>query len=758
MDIYKDSLFIQSGCLNKESRSFGHEFGDGSVFFVLSEKEELLDSIKTLVKNYKNKPSLEFLLKEIVLNFGSLLKSSEIFFLFIDTEETFHAISQNTPPIILKNKKNEISVASLNKNIFLEDIENHIFRFLSKDIASMIFTTNARLLNYLKDRSVSVFSKCELENIIRPLCKRAEDLELCYFLLNNTLKDKIKFAFSQKLSAQLEDIINYEADLEKILNDSYPDEKILNDNALTIFNELILNAFEHGVLEVNSQTKQEKIANGSYEEYIYKLQESKNSIIDVELIIYEQNLLKISIDDKGRGFEYSEYDCSEKNISTEIFHGRGVQMANMMSSLLYYEGNGSKVTFYINYLQIQKVHDYHHDEEEMLRKMSILYVEDDLFIRSQVSKIIQRMVKNLYIASDGEEGLGIFKMEHPDIVLTDIEMPNMNGLDMAEKIKDINPEQAILIMTAYNQDEKFLRAIDIGVDKYVIKPVKITQLKQSLLHSAKQIFYKKEAFRLLKEKEHNDMIMLADLQTKNKYTISQQTMAFEKQKLIIHDDSDKYSSNYRCKVFYKPLERLSGDIYGVFKIDDNRTVLYVIDSMGKGLLASVTAVLSAAYINRTLDIMILNNNFDFEKLIFDYQDYIRSYLLDDECLSFSMVYLDLQKRKFRYGSFGMYPIVIKNCETFEVIEHKCKNIPFMKFLPINPSAISGEIELPQVFELFLFSDGLVETEIFGMKELIYHLKKGEEEKEIGIFEKVIKEEFITDDDLTLIHFCAKCKN
>jgi len=571
-------------------------------------------------------------------------------------------------------------------------------------------------------------------------------------VLNNTLKDRIKFSHFEVVPAKLDMIIRFESELEKMLKDSYPQARDINDNALTVFNELLLNAYEHGTLGIDSDKKQELMINSTYEEYLEEKEQGSEGSIDVEVVIYEQNLLKITVKDHGSGFDFSEFDCKDKSISENLLHGRGVQMANQISSTAYYEDGGSKVTFFMKYEAKESLGGFHHSEEAMLSEMSLLYVEDDVFIRQQFAKIIQRMVGKLFIAADGQEGLDKYRMEHPDIVLTDIEMPKMNGLDMAEKIKELNHDQSILIMTAYNQDDKFLRAIDIGVDKYVIKPVKISQLKASLFTVAKQIFFKKEAMRLLKEKEAQDMAMLSSLQSENRYTLAQQDAAFKKQELIIHDDSKKFPKG-RSKVFYKPLERLSGDMYGVYKIDETHTVLYIIDSMGKGLAASVTAVLSAAYINRAIDMSISHKGFDLSRLLTDYRDYIGKYLLDDECLSFSLIHLDHGANTMTYTSFGMYPIIIKDCDTLEVTEYPSNNAPFTKYLPTAQK--SEAIPLPKAYGLFAFSDGLVETELFGMRELVYHLKEGEEDEEIDLFKKVMDTSFIADDDLTLIHFSSE---
>lgn len=758
MDVYRDSFFLQSGSLDLSQHTVTKEFGDGSILFILSSNNSFLDHIVSKLEPFLHGDS-PFYLESFI---GNLITESEkqpengrLLFFYIGREGIIEFIAQNMPPFLLKKKNDDVSLIENNFSLFTtSSIGKAISRLSMEEVAVMVMVDNKKIMTELKNRFFSIFAKCELEKMIRSMSNRGSELDFSYVLLNNTLRDRIKFSHSERVPAKIEKIIAFEKELERILKDSYPKHEGTNDHALTVFNELMLNAYEHGSLDVGSDTKQALMIEGSYEEHLDTLEKTNDAVIDVEIVIYEQSLLKISLRDYGRGFDYEEFNCKEKNISETLLHGRGVQMANQMSATAYYEDGGRKVSFFIKYEREKRVNTFHHSDETMLQDMSLLYVEDDEFIMAQFSKIIKRMVGELYTAKNGVEGLDVYRMEHPDIVLTDIEMPKMNGLDMAEKIKEINQDQSILIMTAYNQDDKFLRAIDIGVDKYVIKPVKIDQLKNALYTTAKQIFFKKEAIRLLKEKEQRDMEILSDLQSKNRYSIAQQNAAFKKQELIIHDDSIKYENAF-CKVFYKPLELLSGDIYGVYKIDEANTLLYIIDSMGKGLAASVTAVLSAAYINRSLDKSVTMGNFEFDKLIDDYQDYIKKYVLDDECISFMMVNLNLEKRTFQHSSFGMYPILVKDCQTGEITQYKANNAPFNKYLPVRP--ISEEFSLPEQFGLFAFSDGLVETEDFGMKELLYHLEHGQEDEEIMLFRKIMDKNFIADDDLTLIHFSSGCR-
>ncbi|EAH5938565.1 TPA: response regulator transcription factor [Campylobacter jejuni] len=84
--------------------------------------------------------------------------------------------------------------------------------------------------------------------------------------------------------------------------------------------------------------------------------------------------------------------------------------------------------------------------------------------------------KELIILVVEDEGLKKFKKFKPDLVITDIAMPIMDGLDMAREIKEISDDVPIVVLSAYSEKERLLRSIDIGIDKYLIKPVDIEEL------------------------------------------------------------------------------------------------------------------------------------------------------------------------------------------------------------------------------------------------------------------------------------------
>lgn len=109
-------------------------------------------------------------------------------------------------------------------------------------------------------------------------------------------------------------------------------------------------------------------------------------------------------------------------------------------------------------------------KSRFLKSLKILLVEDEAKLAELLKKAIADNFHTFTLASDGEEGLKKYVELVPDIVITDIMMPKMTGLDMSKEIKNINPNTPIIILSAYSETDKLLNAIDVGVVKYFIKP------------------------------------------------------------------------------------------------------------------------------------------------------------------------------------------------------------------------------------------------------------------------------------------------
>ncbi|EAL4846483.1 response regulator transcription factor [Campylobacter jejuni] len=110
------------------------------------------------------------------------------------------------------------------------------------------------------------------------------------------------------------------------------------------------------------------------------------------------------------------------------------------------------------------------------KELIILVVEDEVKARESMINILSERFSKVIGAQNGDEGLKKFKKFKPDLVITDIAMPIMDGLDMAREIKEISDDVSIVVLSAYSEKERLLRSIDIGIDKYLIKPVDIEEL------------------------------------------------------------------------------------------------------------------------------------------------------------------------------------------------------------------------------------------------------------------------------------------
>ena len=119
--------------------------------------------------------------------------------------------------------------------------------------------------------------------------------------------------------------------------------------------------------------------------------------------------------------------------------------------------------------------------KELSEGFSVLYVEDDDSIRNSMHVYLKKFFFKVVAAEDGVEGLDLYKKETFDIVITDLSMPKMNGLEMITNLKRINPKQPVLVTSAHSESDYMIGAIKAGIEGYVIKPFDFHQLNQELM-------------------------------------------------------------------------------------------------------------------------------------------------------------------------------------------------------------------------------------------------------------------------------------
>jgi len=116
--------------------------------------------------------------------------------------------------------------------------------------------------------------------------------------------------------------------------------------------------------------------------------------------------------------------------------------------------------------------------KEQTKDLVVLYVEDEDDTRKQISQVLSIFFKEVVIGVNGLDALEKYKvdMDRIDLVMTDLTMPKMDGLTMIRNMKEINENQHIVVLTAHNSSENLMETIDLQLDGFLLKPMKMDKL------------------------------------------------------------------------------------------------------------------------------------------------------------------------------------------------------------------------------------------------------------------------------------------
>lgn len=135
------------------------------------------------------------------------------------------------------------------------------------------------------------------------------------------------------------------------------------------------------------------------------------------------------------------------------------------------------------------------------KKYSVLYVEDDESYREQMKDILDIFFQKVIMAKDGVEALAAYKKFTPDLVITDIEMPRKNGLELIEEIQQLGLEVVFIILTGYIDNAHLLKALELGINKYLIKPINKEKFLELLYKSIFDLEFLNQFEMMQEEKE-----------------------------------------------------------------------------------------------------------------------------------------------------------------------------------------------------------------------------------------------------------------
>ena len=372
---------------------------------------------------------------------------------------------------------------------------------------------------------------------------------------------------------------------------------------------------------------------------------------------------------------------------------------------------------------------------DFFKTLTILCVEDNEDISVAYESIFSTLFGKICFAKNGKEGFKKYKNGDIDIILTDHSMPQMTGLEMASKIRKTDKDTPIILVTAFNNSDLLVNALNININRFVQKPMQYNTLMQALEDIAKILI----ANRYIKER--------------GEYHIYQEELGFAKELNILKNDFyyqlvNNKNSYTIIDFLYMPIDIMSGDAYSARLIDEDRLFFMIVDGMGKGISASLSAMIFTAYINHTIDKSIKNSNFNFTILIEKGIDFIKSILLEEEILSVDLIVIDKKKESLDYAKFSMPFLLMQDIDS-NIIKLPSNNPPISKYLDFFHI---DSYNISNIVKFLFYSDGLVENSTIHGKSYSDFIEKDflnsftKREMKENFLNRIKKQE----DDVTII--------
>jgi CheY-like chemotaxis protein/anti-sigma regulatory factor (Ser/Thr protein kinase) len=332
--------------------------------------------------------------------------------------------------------------------------------------------------------------------------------------------------------------------------------------------------------------------------------------------------------------------------------------------------------------------------------LSVLYVEDDPVSATIIEKILERSFQQIYGAHDGAEGLWMYHLHQPDLIVTDLMMPMMDGIAMLREIRKNNQKIPVLLMTASLEHVHLVEAINLGVAKFLAKPIRPDALQRALLAVTREIYLERVA-----DKAHRHEVEL--LQYRNRYHSLQQERAQSKEHHIARNhlenlflQGDRNDGGWLVDLLQVPRDIMSGDSYSIIPTRNNTLLLFLADAMGHGLSASVTSMVTTAFFNHVASDCVCQH-LGFPHLVSSTLQFAARNLLEEEVFSCLVMELDPVQQKARFACCGMPALLL--VRNGQVERLRGANPPVSAFSP--PLQLQ-ELSLEGISDILLATDGL----------------------------------------------------
>jgi len=325
-----------------------------------------------------------------------------------------------------------------------------------------------------------------------------------------------------------------------------------------------------------------------------------------------------------------------------------------------------------------------------LKQLTLLYVEDEESIRNEVAHFLSRRVGRLLTAANGREALDLYFTQRPDLVLSDIQMPVMDGLSMAAEIKKQHPYTPVIFTTAFNDPFYLQRAISLGIDGYAVKPMNLEELLQTILRCVGILMQRQEiitsraqlaAYHQAAEEERH---LVADL------------MARMMRPENLQDSQLQY--------WLRPAELVGGDLVAVARNRNNKLYVMLADSTGHGLPAALNLLpinhIFYSMVSKSLPVTLMVEEMNWA---------VRDQSPTERYVSALVACIDSRNRIIEVWNGGLPGAFYMNDAGKIVRQFESANFP-LGVLDRTFTAVTDIYQWSEAGQLFIYSDGIEDAE------------------------------------------------
>jgi phosphoserine phosphatase RsbU/P len=327
----------------------------------------------------------------------------------------------------------------------------------------------------------------------------------------------------------------------------------------------------------------------------------------------------------------------------------------------------------------------------------ILTIEDEELIRKSFRYILEKANYRVLEAENGAEGLEIFKREKPDLLLVDLRMPEVDGLDVLREVSEKAPHTPVIIVSGTGSISDVIEALRLGAWDYLLKPI----TNMSVLNHV--VEKNLDRARLMRENAQYQRNLEQSLDR-----IREDEEAGRKIQMKLLPKKSTTLGNYTLKRYFLPSQYLSGDFLDIFKIDDDHIAFYTADVSGHGVSSALITVLLKSFMRKHLE-KHQNRTSNFilhpDKLMALFNNQLIEEDVDKHVTLFYGI-LSIAENKLVYTNAGQFPPpILWQAEEITLLESENT----VAGLFPNATYCVRQKRLNNDFFLAIFSDGILEV-------------------------------------------------